>query len=289
MMNVFLAVQIHKSFMIRPSASSSESQQTYPSLAIVANAAKSSIHIAQVLLQRSPKHLPQIAFHIAQSNTVLMLIIWRHKRGIAPLSDIKTVASDVKSAFELLRAADTSSQTVGRVADKLMAFITAESLLSDIPAPPTLTTKRSRETDLLVEPYLGEAFDLPKPEYRPIVGSQRVSSYMVNVSRTSVDFSEAPSSFETSNFVPPTASTSWIYQDENRGDEHEDYMPMSGTSPILKDRFQTSTDHFVNNQSSIQAGHLDNLAKDERSKYDWDTFMRNVDEVLWSAGLDCLD
>lgn len=36
-----------------------------------------------------------------------MLIIWRHKRGISPLSDIKTVASDVKSAFELLRAADT--------------------------------------------------------------------------------------------------------------------------------------------------------------------------------------
>jgi hypothetical protein len=165
-----------------------------------------------------------------------------------------------------------------------MAFITAEGLLSDIPAPPTLTTKRSREPDVLVEPYLGETFDLSQPEYRPIVGSQRVSSYMANVSRTSVDFGEASGSFETSNFMPP-ASTSWIYQGENPVDEHEDYMPMSSTSPILKDRFQTSTDHFVNNQSqfpkvlittsliffllgSVQPAHLDNLAEDERYVFD---------------------
>ncbi|KAJ4482421.1 fungal-specific transcription factor domain-containing protein [Lentinula aciculospora] len=187
----WIQLQVHKNFIIHQ-ASGNHSQEVLPSFVICANAARTTVRISRISHQRSKNHY-EILLNLAHCGTVLNLILWRHKRGISPTpyADIKAVASDVAAVVEMLTAADSSSQTVGRVADKLNAFAYAEGLLSNLPTGSAATSKRTRRDE--TDDYIGkpnlESQMSPISERRPLAGSLHTASYigsMVDPRETSV-------------------------------------------------------------------------------------------------------
>ncbi|KAH7876083.1 fungal-specific transcription factor domain-containing protein [Lentinula edodes] len=191
----WIQLQLHKNFLFRQ-ASASDNQQGFPSFAICANAARSTVRISQVLHQRS-KNRFEVLLNIAHCATFLNLILWRHRQGTGPTpyADIKVVRSDVTSIVEMLTNADPSAQTVGRVADKLKAFISAGGLLSNVSVESAPTSKRMRRDDMddmddsSVELNFESQLNIPEIEQRRLAGTQRVASYMTN-SQIMIDPSE---------------------------------------------------------------------------------------------------
>lgn len=122
-----MQIQVQKNFIVRPG--STRSRQSFPSLAICALAARSTVRMVQVLHRRSTSQMASIVvgrvmvnsvgfllipdlnvfqMYVAQAAIILILILWRHINGIdsGPSTDMKAVASDVSIAIDLLATAE---------------------------------------------------------------------------------------------------------------------------------------------------------------------------------------
>ncbi|KAJ3992928.1 fungal-specific transcription factor domain-containing protein [Lentinula boryana] len=275
----WIQLQVHKNFIIRQDSSN---QHLFPSFTICANAARSTVRISQVSHRRS-KIRHEILVNLAHGLSILNLILWRHKRGISPTpyADTKAVGSDVASAIEMLKA-DLNSQTAGRVADKLQAFISAEGLLSDLPTEVISRSKRTWEDEIdddSVESNSGSQTNTSGLEDRILAGSRRASSYMES-QKSIVDPGQA-SVLSIHNLQPPD-------RDDYNGVQtlHSSFMinEASFTSPVtLEDNTANLDVSGATAQiSSANETHITSI--DDRMQHDWDDFMKDVDEVLLAIG-----
>ncbi|KIK69820.1 hypothetical protein GYMLUDRAFT_34227 [Collybiopsis luxurians FD-317 M1] len=285
----WVQMQLHRKFIVRPGSSN---QHTFPSLAISANAAKSSVRVLQVLQRRVPKKLADTAMHLSQCIAVLMLILWREKRGTHDLStDIRAVASDVEAALDLLAAAEARSQTIGRIGDKLRAFIAIEGLLSDLPSQSKPKLKRTRADESEQMGLLNSSVAKP----------QRATSYATDSSKEIAESLLVPSN--NLEFISawnldgaPTQST-LVSNYSGMSDSEVDLAAEEAHALAEKD-LQTSIDHFIHSPISdpletlpssyfgdVERLHSPIRPHESVQQDDWDNFMRNVDEVLLAAGL----
>ncbi|KAJ3771292.1 fungal-specific transcription factor domain-containing protein [Lentinula raphanica] len=237
----WIQLQVHKLFITRQDPTN---QQVFPSFVICANAARSTVRVAQVTHRKS-KNQFEVLFNLAHGSTILKMILWRHKHGISPTPhvDIDVMGSDIKSVIEILSAADSSSQTMGRIVDKIRAFINAEGLLTDLPVPATSTSKRARqdEDDLLID-------SLSRSEI-PDLEHQETGSVTGTLTHTFDEGSTIAASGTTADFDP--------YSFEGRA-----------SSPL----------------AYISAARETHMSFDDKMQHDWDSFMKNVDEVLLAIG-----
>ncbi|KAF8827910.1 hypothetical protein HHX47_DHR4000632 [Lentinula edodes] len=298
----WIQLQLHKNFLFRQ-ASASDNQQGFPSFAICANAARSTVRISQVLHQRS-KNRFEVLLNIAHCATFLNLILWRHRQGTGPTpyADIKVVRSDVTSIVEMLTNADPSAQTVGRVADKLKAFISARGLLSNVSVESAPTSKRMRRDDMddmddsSVELNFESQLNIPEIEQRRLAGTQRVASYMTN-SQIMIDPSEVSVLSDFHFESAEGKSTSGFIGAQTPRSSFTSAIPASlATDPATlgahEETLQIQTAHFTDtyasdkgsdasgsHESSVGSVDIDSM------QHDWDSFMKNVDEVLLAIGL----
>ncbi|KAE9403208.1 hypothetical protein BT96DRAFT_854923 [Gymnopus androsaceus JB14] len=211
----WVQIQVQKSFIVP--LGSSRSHQTFPSLAICALASRSTVRMVQVLRQRSTERqarivVGRVVMQVAQAATLLILILWRYLQGIdhGPSTDMRTVASDLSLSLDLLATAEATSQTIGRVRDKLMAWAEAEGVLANIPIP--TTSKRMREDE--ADGPLASNIDLSEIQRQPLAGSRHAASY------TSVQNSQSSSTssvkLPSSNFG--SSASTWTYPAEGLGD-----------------------------------------------------------------------
>ncbi|ESK86699.1 hypothetical protein Moror_10946 [Moniliophthora roreri MCA 2997] len=126
-------IQVHRPFIPRPGQTS---VLPFPSLAICLNAARTTVHVLEVLQERRGKEghmmslemVPNIVAPLFSCALILLLGIWRGRKTTNSSLESEKEMTDVYRCMKMIKPYEARYQTAGRVADILNAVIAIGSL-----------------------------------------------------------------------------------------------------------------------------------------------------------------
>ncbi|KAF9072557.1 fungal-specific transcription factor domain-containing protein [Rhodocollybia butyracea] len=142
--------QVHKSFI-----SQSESFPTFPSLTIVANAARVCVNVLEVQHLRQPfVPLPLIIGPLFDSAIVLLMNLWRGLRNMVAL-DSKKEMDGVYKCIDMLSMFEKRFQVGGRLCDILNSIIISVGKLPPMPERRSMKRTESSSPEDQPSPWEG--------------------------------------------------------------------------------------------------------------------------------------
>ncbi|KDQ52659.1 hypothetical protein JAAARDRAFT_183930 [Jaapia argillacea MUCL 33604] len=158
-----IQIMIHRPFIPSPR---NPSTLSFPSLAICTNAARSCVHIMDLLFKRNGSVPPQMIMNVFSAGLVLLLNIWGGKKsGI--FTDPEKEMEEVNKCMRVLKSVERRWYMAGRLWDIFCRLASA----GDLPLPqatPPASYKRERDCD---EPISKESSSAPSPagstDHRP--------------------------------------------------------------------------------------------------------------------------
>ncbi|XP_006459669.1 hypothetical protein AGABI2DRAFT_218980, partial [Agaricus bisporus var. bisporus H97] len=163
-------ILIHRPFIPSPSK---PSPLIFPSLTICTNAARSCIHVVDVLHRRFGLVYPPVQMAVFTSSIVLLLSIWGGKRN-GLMTDAAKEMKDVHKSMTILKSSETLWHSAGRLWDLLYELAS----VGDLPLPqPSAwnSNKRERNSDSPISSNVSENANTPPLGPRTVAGSRRVS------------------------------------------------------------------------------------------------------------------
>ncbi|KAG7086785.1 hypothetical protein E1B28_002713 [Marasmius oreades] len=137
----WVQIQVHRPFIPRPGQ---ESVLPFPSLTICSNAARATVNMLEILHSRREMGMvaleifPNTLTPLFASALILLVNIWRPKRGYSSPCESAKEMTDVYRCLKLIQNHESRYQTAGRILDLLNAVITIGQL------PKTRELKRPR-------------------------------------------------------------------------------------------------------------------------------------------------
>ncbi|KAI0073070.1 hypothetical protein K474DRAFT_1667005 [Panus rudis PR-1116 ss-1] len=252
-------ITVHRPFIPTPGK---PSPLSYPSLAICTNAARSCVHVVDVVFRRIGCHLDSIgignvAFSMFNAAVVILLNIWAGKKSGLKFDPAKEM-EEVHKCMRVLKSMEDRWHGAGRLWDILYDLAYA----GDLPLPPgspTLSQKRERDEDEEINgvsifdyssdspsssPFSDTA-QTPSRGGRHIAGSKRVAQRQhpqPSPSETQASSSSTSNAPEPSVFGTPEAFMPNEFNDMFELPTHSDQL---GRIPIHPG--MNNTDPFIAN------------------------------------------
>ncbi|THV03738.1 hypothetical protein K435DRAFT_247672 [Dendrothele bispora CBS 962.96] len=138
-----IQILVHKPFIPRPGASS---EDTFPSMTICANAARSACHVMEVQQRRGFLPLPNVIVTLYNSALILTLNVWRGRQLKATSGTNKELV-DVYKCIGMIRSYETRWQSAGTYCDIIREIILLTNLHKPLNDENRASLKRPRDSD----------------------------------------------------------------------------------------------------------------------------------------------
>ncbi|KIY70978.1 hypothetical protein CYLTODRAFT_419255 [Cylindrobasidium torrendii FP15055 ss-10] len=139
-----LQILTHRHFLLTPRGGRDDGVQTFPSLAICTNAARTILHISHRQVQRGGYGGMSLCFmNVLSAAVVLYLNLWSSRNPRGPTSSHNAILPDVQKAREIMIFMEKRFFAAGRSLDILMEL----GSVVDMPTESGPSAKRQRDTD----------------------------------------------------------------------------------------------------------------------------------------------
>ncbi|KAG8879625.1 hypothetical protein FRB97_001320 [Tulasnella sp. 331] len=223
----YVQITIHRPFIQLSPSSKRVSPLSLPSLAICANAARSSAHILNSAMEMSaPAMFTMIAFI---SGLVLMISIWEARRSGLNV-EVSTQVADVHTCLKYLKRWENSD------------ILRETASVSEVPIPPSQQNSPPDTTMAVNSPTYGNVkkrerdnTSSPHGDHPRSVSGRGTQGASVNAPRGAPTPSDASTPASTSSYIPPSPAGSSQYSQPSPAPHH--VMPPKQqqhlTSPVL--------------------------------------------------------
>ncbi|KAE9401293.1 hypothetical protein BT96DRAFT_1018250 [Gymnopus androsaceus JB14] len=203
----WVQIQIHRQFIARPGEAPLIS---FPSLAICANASRSTCRIMEIQRRRNIGlfPMPSVIMALFCSSLILLVNVWRGRRlkGSTSTSALEKELADVYQCLNLLGLYEKRWQEAGTFCDILRQIISVSRFHHDQRPSELRSTKRSRKTIDTAESTNGDSYVVDTSGIEHHDERHRVSAATVDSGQynpgTSTPWMELPSSQGLQSAVP---------------------------------------------------------------------------------------
>ncbi|KAF9076758.1 fungal-specific transcription factor domain-containing protein [Rhodocollybia butyracea] len=170
----WIQILVHRRFIPKPGQMPVLS---FPSLAIIANAARSCLLVVEISERRNAclVGMPNVVMALFNASIVLLVNVWQGRR-LKPSDslDLPKELEDVARAVQTLHQYERSWESAGRYSDILTEIISI-SCLHHEKTTSTLKRRREGEEGNALNDIRSKPYRMTRIEPRPIAGSNRVS------------------------------------------------------------------------------------------------------------------